>query len=178
MRRHLHSVRDILLPLIDFFYPPFKRLMNLQTFRYAATGGANTALGFLVYWVSYEFIFKGHEFDFGVYAFKAHSAALFASFCVTFPIGFFLSKYVVFSDSNMKGRVQLFRYFMICMFNLALNFILLKILVEQAHVYAVLAQFLTTGIVILFSYLAQRHFSFRINDEVDDDERANPRPTN
>jgi putative flippase GtrA len=54
------------------------------------------------------------------------------------------------------------------MFNLALNFILLKILVERAHIYAVLAQFLTTSIVILFSYLAQRHFSFRADNTEDD----------
>jgi putative flippase GtrA len=135
--------------------------MNLQTFRYAASGGANVLLGFTVYFISYEFILHQKELDLGIYAFKGHSAALFISFCVTFPIGFFMSKYVVFSDSKLKGRVQLFRYFMICLFNLALNFILLKILVEKAHVYAVLAQFLTTGIVILFSYLAQRHFSFR-----------------
>jgi putative flippase GtrA len=169
MRRHIHNARDLLLPVIDFFYPLFKKIMNLQTFRYAATGGANTLLGFFVYFISYEYIFKGKEFDFGFYAFKAHSAALFASFCVTFPIGFFMSKYVVFSDSNMKGRIQLFRYFMICLFNLMLNFILLKILVEQAHIYPVLAQFLTTTIVILFSYLAQRHFSFRTSDEIENE---------
>jgi len=50
------------------------------------------------------------------------------------------------------------------MFNLVLNFILLKILVEKAQVYPVLAQFLTTTIVILFSYLAQRHFSFKAGE--------------
>ena len=165
MRRHIHNARDLLLPVIDFFYPPFQRFMALQTFRYVASGGANTLLGFLVYFISYEYIFKGKEFHFDFYAFKAHSAALFTSFCVTFPIGFFMAKYVVFSDSKMKGRIQLFRYFMICMFNLALNFILLKILVERAHVYPVLAQVLTTTLVILFSYLAQRHFSFKAREE-------------
>ena len=72
-----------------------------------------------------------------------------------------MAKYVVFSDSAMRGRIQLFRYFMICLFNLVLNYILLKILVERAHVYPVFAQVLTTSIVILFSYLAQRHFSFK-----------------
>ena len=77
----------------------------------------------------------------------------------------------------MKGRVQLFRYFLICMFNLALNFILLKILVEQAHVYAVLAQFLTTGIVILFSYLPNVIFPSGSTMKWDDDERPS-RPTN
>ena len=161
MRRHIHNARDFILPIIDFFYPPFRKLMNLQTFRYAASGGGNTLLGFLVYFVSYSFLFKEKHFDFGFYAFKSHVAALFVSFAITLPIGFFMSKYVVFSDSAMKGRIQLFRYFMICLFNLALNYILLKILVEIAHVYAVAAQVLTTSIVILFSYLAQRHFSFK-----------------
>src|SRR5690606_3102690 len=92
-------------------------------------------------------------------------AALFISFLVSFPLGFFLMKYVVFSDSNMKGRIQLFRYFMVCLFNLALNYILLKIFVEVFGIYPILAQFLTIVIVVLFSYVAQRHFSFKIRDE-------------
>lgn len=137
--------------------------MNPQTFRYAAAGAGNTVLGFLVYFLSYRFIFLATVFDFGVYAFKGHNAALFLSFCVTFPVGFFMSKYVVFSDSKMKGRVQLFRYFMICLFNLVLNYILLKILVEQFHMHAVLSQVITVTIVILFSYIAQRNFSFKAN---------------
>ena len=161
MKRHIYSARDFILPIIDFFYPPFRGLMNLQTFRYAAAGSGNTLLGFLVYFISYKYLLQEEQLQFGFYAFKAHVAALFISFCITFPIGFFMSKYVVFNDSQMKGRIQLFRYFMICMFNLALNYILLKILVERAHVYPVLAQVLTTCIVVLFSYLAQRHFSFK-----------------
>jgi len=89
-------------------------------------------------------------------------AALFLSFLVTFFFGFFMAKYVVFSDSTMKGRVQLFRYLIICFFNLALNYLLLKIMVERFHVYPVLAQVITTLIVVLFSYVAQRNFSFRV----------------
>lgn len=168
MRQHIYNVRDFVLPVIDFFYPPFRKIMNLQTFRYAAAGAGNTLIGFLVYFVSYKYILKEQDLHFGFYAFKPHVAALFFSFCITFPIGFFMSKYVVFSDSVMKGRVQLFRYFMICMFNLALNYILLKILVEIAFVYPVFAQILTTSIVILFSYLAQRHFSFKAAPDEDE----------
>lgn len=171
MRKHLHSARDFILPVIDFFYPPFRRLMNLQTFRYAASGGGNVLLGFLVYSLSYKFLFFEKDFHFGFYAFKGHIAALFLSFCITFPIGFFMSKYVVFTDSNMKGRIQLFRYFMICMFNLVLNYLLLKIFVEKLHVQPILAQVMTVVIVVVFSYLAQRNFSFKasaIDEEVRD----------
>lgn len=135
--------------------------MPMQTFRYAAAGGGNTLLGFTVYYVSFHYILNERSFDFGFYAFKSHVAALFLSFCVSFPVGFFMSKYVVFVDSALKGRIQLFRYFMICLFNLALNYILLKILVEYFLMYPVLAQVITTVIVVVFSYLAQRHFSFR-----------------
>ena len=161
MKRHIYNARDFILPIIDFFYPPFRGFMTQQTFRYAASGAGNTLLGFLLYFISYKYILQEKQLELGFYAFKPHVAALLFSFCITFCIGFFMSKYVVFNDSQMKGRVQLFRYFMICLFNLAINYVLLKILVERAHIYPVLAQVLTTTIVILFSYLAQRHFSFK-----------------
>ncbi len=139
--------------------------MNLQTFRYAASGGGNTLLGLTLYYISYKYIFSEKVFEFGFYAFEGHIAALIVSFCITFPVGFFMSKYVVFSDSKMKGRIQLFRYFMICLFNLALNYILLKVLVEKFYIYPVLAQLLTITIVVMFSYIAQRNFSFKATAE-------------
>jgi putative flippase GtrA len=146
--------------------------MNLQTFRYAASGGANLLLGFLVYFISYKYLFHEKDIHFSFFGFKidskSHSAALFLSFFITFPIGFFMSKYVVFSDSNLKGRIQLFRYFMICLFNLVLNYLLLKIFVEVFHIYPVLAQVFTIAIVVVFSYIAQRNFSFKASPEEDD----------
>lgn len=135
--------------------------MNLQTFRYAASGGGNTLLGLIVYYVSFKYVFVEKNFDIGFFAFKGHIASLILSFTVTFPVGFFMSKYVVFSDSNMKGRIQLFRYLMICLFNLALNYLLLKILVEKLQVYPVIAQVMTIAIVVIFSYIAQRNYSFK-----------------
>ncbi|MCR6720735.1 MAG: GtrA family protein [Chitinophagaceae bacterium] len=75
-----------------------------------------------------------------------------------YPSVSFFSKYLVFDDSDLKGRVQFFRYFMICLFNLGLNYILLKILVEYFELYPVLAQIFTIVVVVIFSYLAQRHF--------------------
>ncbi|MBL0232617.1 MAG: GtrA family protein [Chitinophagaceae bacterium] len=165
MRKHIHSARDFILPIIDFFYPPFRKLMNLQTFRYAASGGGNTLLGLIIYTISFKYIFAEKTFHLPFYALKGHVAALIASFIITFPVGFFMSKYVVFIDSGMKGRIQLFRYFMVCMFNLVLNYILLKILVERFQIYPVLAQVLTICVVIIFSYIAQRNYSFKNTDE-------------
>ncbi|MGC4035051.1 MAG: GtrA family protein [Chitinophagaceae bacterium] len=165
MIRHIHSARDLIIPVIDFFYPPFKKLMDIQTFRYAACGGGNAVLGLVVYTVAYKFIFKEQNLHFGFYAFKPHVAALFLTFIVNFVVGFFLNKYVVFSNSSLRGRVQLFRYFAVYIFNLLLNYILLKIFVERLHMNALISQYITTAIIILFSYFLQRKFTFKSEEQ-------------
>jgi putative flippase GtrA len=53
---------------------------------------------------------------------------------------------------------------MVYLFNLVLNYLLLKVLVENFRLYAPIAQIITTLIIIVFSYLAQRHYTFRIKD--------------
>lgn len=175
MRQHFYSVRNFILPFIDFFYPPFKKLIPVQTFRYAVSGAGNTFLGLAAFYVTYKFILKERFLHLGFYAFEPHTVALAVSFCITFLVGFFLMKYVVFDDSRTRGHVQMFRYLMVCLFNLLLNYVLLKISVEVWHIYPMLAQTGTTVIVIIFSYLAQRHFTFKKPAEpvyLEDDEPA------
>jgi putative flippase GtrA len=138
--------------------------MPLQTFRYASCGGGNTLLGFIIYTISYKYIFREQVFDLGFYAFKPHIASLILAFLINFPVGFLLMKFVVFVDSNIRGRVQLLRYFFVFVSNLFLNYILLKVLVEYAYVNAILAQVIATAVVITISYLLQRHFTFKVED--------------
>jgi putative flippase GtrA len=42
-----------------------------------------------------------------------------------------------------------------------LNYIFIKLFVEQFHLYATVAKILTTVIVVSFSYLTQKNFTFR-----------------
>ena len=165
MRKHLHSARDLVLPIIDFFYPLFRKFLNLQTFRYAACGALNTFVGFLSWYIIFKFILKEQNLDLGFYVFKPYSGAIFISFFVAFPFGFFMMKYVVFPDSKLRGRVQIIRYFMSYLINLVLNYIFLKIFVEILFIYPTFAQIITTCILILFSYFFQRYFTFRIKPE-------------
>lgn len=150
-----------IIAFIDFFYPPFRKLMPEQTFRYAACGGANTLLGLVLFKILIGYVFEGQNVELGFYTLKPHNAALFISFCVNFVIGFTLMKYVVFVDSDLKGRIQLFRYGLAFVFNLTLNYFMLKIFVEVFGWKAFLSQCITTAVIITISYLSQKHFSFR-----------------
>ena len=158
-------MRQLITGIIDFFYPPFRKLMPLQTFRYAACGGGNVFIGLLTYFVAYRYVFAKEIFDFGFFAFKPHIAALFLSAAFTFILGFLLNRYVVFTSSNLRGRIQLFRYFLSFTFNLLVNYGLLKLFVEIFHWKVFASQAVTTVIVIVVSYLTQRHFTFRVKKD-------------
>jgi putative flippase GtrA len=46
----------------------------------------------------------------------------------------------------------------ICLF---LNYIFIKLFVEQFHIYPTVAKILTTVIVVAFSYVTQKNFTFK-----------------
>jgi putative flippase GtrA len=157
-------MRGLILSTIDFFYPPFRIFMPLQTFRYAACGGFNTLLDITLFFIGIHFIFPQEVVHIGSLAIKQHNAAFISSFAVTFPLGFYFSRYVVFSQSNLRGRVQLFRYFMMVLVCIALNYFLLKLFVEHLHLFPTVGKIFTTCIVVSFSFLSQKHFTFRTVD--------------
>ncbi len=150
-----------IISFIDFFYPLFNRIMPIQTFRYAACGAANTFLDIFVYFISYNYILHKQVLDLGFIAFKPHIAAFMMSFCVSFPTGFLLMRNVVFTDSNLQGRIQLFRYFVLVVICLMLNYVFIKLFVEQFHIFPTIAKILTTVIVVGFSYLTQKNYTFK-----------------
>lgn len=151
-----------IISFIDFFYPPFSRLMPLQTFRYAACGGTNTFLDIFIFFISYNFILHKQDLDLGFIVFKPHIAAFIIAFFVSFPTGFFLMRNIVFTQSTLQGRVQLFRYFVLVVICLLLNYIFIKLFVERLHVYPTVAKMLTTVIVVFFSYLTQKNYTFKV----------------
>jgi putative flippase GtrA len=104
--------------------------MPLQTFRYAACGGFNTSLDILLYFVLYNYVLKKEMIQVMGVAISPHIAAFLISFVVTFPLGFYLSRYVVWQQTNTRKRVQLTRYFLVVLACMTLNYIFLKMFVD------------------------------------------------
>ncbi|MDQ6890779.1 MAG: GtrA family protein [Bacteroidota bacterium] len=140
--------------------------MPLQTFRYAVCGGGNVILDLIIYFISYNYILHKQNLVLGFMVFKPHVAALLMAFCISFPTGFLLSKYIVFSASQLKGRIQLLRYVLIVGVNLILNYSILKVLVEYMQFYPTVARLFATAFVVTFSYLSQKHFTFKATDSI------------
>ena len=154
-------IRNLILQVVDLFYPLFRRFMNLQTFRYAACGGFNTVLDISLFFNAYNFIFLKQPVQIGDLTIAAHIASFLTSFLVTFPIGFYLSRYVVFQETNVAKAQQLGKYFMIVLSCLVLNYLFLKVFVDLLGWYPTPSKIVTTFFVVAFSYFSQKNFTFK-----------------
>ena len=56
----MNKLAQIITTIIDFFYTPFRKIMSEQLFRYAACGGGNLVLDWVLYFLVYNFVI-GHE---------------------------------------------------------------------------------------------------------------------
>jgi putative flippase GtrA len=162
----IQKANNLIIQIIDFFHPPFSRWIPKRTFRYLACGGGTTLLGLFLYFVLYNYVFQAREVTLtSAIHLKPYIAAYIFSACVTIPLGFALSKYVVFQESNLKGHVQLFRYGVMTATCFLLNYPLLHFFVGVCHIWATPSQTLTTILIAIFSYFSQRHFTFRTKNK-------------
>lgn len=155
-------MRKLALRIIDFFYPPFKDFLSLHTFRYLASGGFTASSSIIAYFVIYNYVLNQEDITIGTYLITAPIAALGLEALFTFLVGFTLNKYLVFTQSELKGRIQLFRYATVFGTNILLNYALLKILVEGFHFYPSVSKAMITVILAIFSYFSQKYFSFKV----------------
>jgi putative flippase GtrA len=147
---------------IDFFHPPFRRIFPLQTFRYAACGGGNTLLDILIFYGSYEYLFKRSLVSLPFLTLTPHIAAFLVALAFTFPIGFFLSRYVVFENREGRKREQLPKYMIVVVGAILLNYFFLKLFIETMAISAIMGKLITTCIVVAFSYYSQKYFTFKM----------------
>jgi putative flippase GtrA len=139
----------------------FKKFIDKQTFSYLACGGFNTSLDIFLYFIAYNFILHQKPVHIWVLVISPYICAFLISFVVTFPLGFVLSSSVVFPNSALRRRIQLFRYFILVCMNLFLNYFFIKLFVEYFHLFPTISKIYTTFTVVIFSYIAQRNFTFK-----------------
>jgi putative flippase GtrA len=99
--------------------------------------------------------------DLRIVVISPYIAAFLIVFPITFFTGFLLAKYITFTNSEIRGRIQLIRYVISVSGSILLNYIFLKLFVELVGFWPTLSKIVTTGIVVIYSYFAQKFFTFK-----------------
>ena len=157
-----------LIKIIDFFYHPFEKWVSKEVFRYGACGGGNLVLDWILYFLVYNFVI-GHDLVYlqlSTFNFQLCLTPHIATLCIVFPItlltGFWLQKYVTFTQSDLKSWRQLTRYILVVGLNLAVNYFGLKLCVEIWGWYPTPSKMVITILTVIVSYLGNKYYSFRV----------------
>jgi putative flippase GtrA len=126
------------------------RVVRDQRVAFLAVGGINTAVGYLA--------FAGFQMTVGQR--WGYLATLPCAHVVSVLIAFVLYRFVVF---RVRGHVlaDLWRFETVYLSALAVNFVLLPVLVEIAHLNVYLAQALIMFVTAAMSWVGHKNYSFR-----------------
>lgn len=158
-------MKETLFKIIDLGYFLFKRFMPLKTYRYAVCGGGNMVFDTVLYFVFYNFILQKENLDTGLVVLSPHIASLFIVWPISMFTGFLLNRFVVFTASNLPFKTQLIRYYSVGLSALGLSYLCMKLFVDVLNFYPSPSKLLAVVITVLFSYVMQNLFSFRVKKE-------------
>ena len=150
---------------LDLFHPLFARFFDKQTYYYAACGGVNLVSSWLFFFLFYQYLFEKRIFNMDIngeiYVVSAYTLSSILCFVIAFLLGFLMNKFVVFTDSQLIGRVQLFRYAVSSWLSWLCSYLILKTLIEGLQFYPSIANVVASVITVFISYLLQRKYSFK-----------------
>jgi putative flippase GtrA len=161
MNKTFEAISNAIRTVIDFFYPPFQKYMTLQFFRYGLIGTANLLFDWVLYFLIYNFVLQHEMLNLGIVTLSSHIAAMTIKMPVVLLSGFLLQKYVTYSSSNLRVRIQLFRYTTVFFINLVINYIGLKILVDSLDFWPTPSNMIVSILTISISYFSQKHYTFK-----------------
>jgi putative flippase GtrA len=168
MNKTLNAIGDAIRTVIDFFYPPFQKYMTLQFFRYGLIGTLNLVFDWFLYFLIYNIVLQHEMLNLGIVTLSSHIAAMTIKIPVVLVSGFLLQKYVTYSSSNLKSRIQLFRYTTVFFINLVINYIGLKILVDSLDFWPTPSNMIVSILTIFISYFSQKHYTFKTTTDDED----------
>ena len=150
--------------IIDFFYPPFKKYVSQQFFRYGVSGAMNLGFSLVSFFVIYQFIIQKRMLHLGLVTLSGHTATVIINFALTTFTGFLLQKYVTFTSSELRGRKQLVRYVEVATMNLLINYLGMKLLFEVIGIYPSISNAIIAVFTTFLSYFLQKKYTFRIKN--------------
>jgi len=92
-------------------------------------------------------------------------AAYMMAFTLSFPTGFIMSRYIVFPESNLHGRIQFFRYGLTTVTFILISYTLVRVFAYYVPAHPTVSYTFIQVIVAVLSYISQRAFTFRTVSE-------------
>ncbi|OAQ41918.1 hypothetical protein A5893_02020 [Pedobacter psychrophilus] len=141
------------------------RFFQNKIVRFFFSAGIAMLVDVAVYFITFNFIFINDVVMIFGHPNKSHNVALLISYSCGVVINFLLTKYAVFSDSNLASRKQFLRFSFIAFLGFFGNYALLRFFVEVCNIAPTLARVASALSLGVSSYYIHKFFTFKIDTE-------------
>ncbi len=143
-----------------------KLFIQSKVVRYLLSAGVATLIDISVYFIAYNFIYHKQDIHlFNSFLVTAPTAALLLSYTAGLITNFLITKFLVFHESDLETHKQLFRYILVALVILALNYILMRFLIRTLEWYPTIARAFSAISIGVLSFIIHKTFSFRVSKE-------------
>jgi putative flippase GtrA len=143
-----------------------KKVFQFKLIRYGMAAGIATVVDVSIYFIAFNYIFKKQDIHLMQFlVLGAPTASLVLSYSCGLITNFTITKYFVFTESDLRGHHQLMRYVMVAVLVLFLNYGFMSFLIRTMEWFPTIAR-ATSAIVIGFiSFAIHKVFSFKVSKE-------------
>jgi putative flippase GtrA len=142
------------------------KVLHSKIFRYFISAGIATIVDISVFYFSYNYLFRKVPFHINEnIAFAAPTLSLILSTTCGVTTNFLITKVFVFHESTLKTHKQVFRYVLVALFVLSLNYLMMTFLIKNMGWYPTIARTFAALSIGVLSFLIHKYFSFRVNNK-------------
>jgi putative flippase GtrA len=144
------------------------RLLQSKIFRYFLSAGLATWVDIVVYFLAYNYVYIKTDIDFlGLMVISAPTASLMLSYTAGLITNFTVTKFLVFNESELETHKQLFRYVLVAVGVLGLNYMMMSFLIRSLEWFPTVARAFSALSIGVLSFVVHRSFSFKVQRKID-----------
>ena len=119
-----------------------------------------------MYFIAFNYIYQKNDILlFSSFTIAASTASLLLSYTMGLITNFIITKFLVFHESDLETHKQLFRYILVALVILALNYVMMRFLIRNLEWYPTIARAVSAISIGLLSFIIHKTFSFRVSKE-------------
>jgi putative flippase GtrA len=139
------------------------RLLDNQFFRFILSAGTGFIVDISAYYLFYHLVFTAPKYNVLFGQVPNDTLSLAVSFFLGVIVNFLITKFLVFTDSNLSPLRQFLRFVLVAVVGFSANLWVLKMMVRYFHWYPPVARPAAALSLFLASFFIHKFFSFNVS---------------
>ncbi len=141
-----------------------RKILDNKIVRYFFSAGTATVVDVSVYFVAFNFIYQKQDIHlFNLVVLSAPTGSLMLSYTCGLITNFLITKYLVFTESDLRGVHQLMRYVLVAVFILFINYLFMSFLIKNLEWFPTIARIVSALTIGILSFIIHKFYSFRVS---------------